>query len=109
MRKAAQPNHGHGRSHARQPHRIKEAARLGKQEGSLMASGRGFQPIDIPGKFVAAAGRRSGAPDGSTMARLTTSSRLGRMSKTTPATKALEKLGVKFTLHSYVYDSGAAS
>src|SRR5258708_13299937 len=31
------------------------------------------------------------------------------MSKTTPATKALEKLGVKFTLHTYVYDSGAES
>lgn len=31
------------------------------------------------------------------------------MSKTTPATKALEKLGVKFVLHSYVYDSNADS
>ncbi|MBR1224151.1 MULTISPECIES: Cys-tRNA(Pro) deacylase [unclassified Bradyrhizobium] len=31
------------------------------------------------------------------------------MSKTTPATKALEKLGVKFVLHSYVYDSSADS
>src|SRR5882757_6367265 len=31
------------------------------------------------------------------------------MSKTTPATKALEKLGVKFTLHTYVYDSAADS
>src|SRR6266571_4376632 len=31
------------------------------------------------------------------------------MSKTTPATKALEKLGVKFALHSYVYDSNAQS
>jgi Cys-tRNA(Pro)/Cys-tRNA(Cys) deacylase len=31
------------------------------------------------------------------------------MSKTTPATKALEKLGVKFTLHSYVYDPNAES
>ena len=31
------------------------------------------------------------------------------MSKTTPATKALEKLGVKFALHTYVYDSGAES
>src|SRR6266702_5029831 len=31
------------------------------------------------------------------------------MSKTTPATKALEKLGVKFALHSYVYDSNAES
>ena len=31
------------------------------------------------------------------------------MSKTTPATKALEKLGVKFTVHAYVYDSGADS
>ncbi|CAN7453328.1 Cys-tRNA(Pro) deacylase [Bradyrhizobium sp. LjRoot220] len=31
------------------------------------------------------------------------------MSKTTQATKALEKLGVKFTLHSYAYDSGAES
>jgi Cys-tRNA(Pro)/Cys-tRNA(Cys) deacylase len=31
------------------------------------------------------------------------------MSKTTPATKALEKLGVKFTLHTYVYDSSATS
>ena len=31
------------------------------------------------------------------------------MSKTTPATKALEKLGVKFTLHTYVYDSTADS
>jgi len=31
------------------------------------------------------------------------------MSKTTPATKALEKLGVKFTLHAYVYDSSATS
>ena len=27
------------------------------------------------------------------------------MSKTTPATKALEKLGVTFALHTYVYDS----
>jgi Cys-tRNA(Pro)/Cys-tRNA(Cys) deacylase len=31
------------------------------------------------------------------------------MSKTTPATKALEKLGVKFALQSYVYDSSAES
>ena len=31
------------------------------------------------------------------------------MSKTTPATKALQKLGVKFALHSYVYDSNAES
>src|SRR5258707_14616161 len=31
------------------------------------------------------------------------------MSKTTPATKALEKLGVPFTLHTYVYDSDAES
>ena len=31
------------------------------------------------------------------------------MSKTTPATKALQKLGVKFVLHTYVYDSDATS
>ena len=31
------------------------------------------------------------------------------MAKTTPATKALQKLGVKFTLHTYVYDSSAES
>src|ERR1700710_919874 len=31
------------------------------------------------------------------------------MSRTTQATKALEKLGVKFTLHTYVYDSDAES
>jgi len=31
------------------------------------------------------------------------------MSKTTPATKALEKLGVTFVLHSYAYDSSATS
>jgi Cys-tRNA(Pro)/Cys-tRNA(Cys) deacylase len=31
------------------------------------------------------------------------------MSKTTPATRALEKLGVKFALHTYVYDSSAES
>ena len=31
------------------------------------------------------------------------------MSKTTPATQALEKLGVKFALHTYVYDSDAES
>ena len=31
------------------------------------------------------------------------------MSKTTQATKALEKLGVKFALHSYPYDPGADS
>ena len=31
------------------------------------------------------------------------------MSKTTPATKALQKLGVKFALHTYVYDSDAES
>src|SRR5882762_11917438 len=31
------------------------------------------------------------------------------MSKTTPATKALEKLGVKLARHTYVYDSSAAS
>ena len=31
------------------------------------------------------------------------------MSKTTRATQALEKLGVKFTLHSYDYDSSADS
>lgn len=31
------------------------------------------------------------------------------MSRTTPATKALQKLGVKFTLHTYVYDSAADS
>src|SRR5258707_9546854 len=31
------------------------------------------------------------------------------MSKTPPATKALQKLGVKFRLHSYTYDSDADS
>jgi Cys-tRNA(Pro)/Cys-tRNA(Cys) deacylase len=31
------------------------------------------------------------------------------MSKTTPATVALQKLGVSFTLHNYVYDSDADS
>jgi Cys-tRNA(Pro)/Cys-tRNA(Cys) deacylase len=31
------------------------------------------------------------------------------MSRTTPATKALQKLGVKFVLHTYVYDSSATS
>ena len=31
------------------------------------------------------------------------------MAKTTPATKALQKLGVKFKLHTYVYDSDAES
>jgi Cys-tRNA(Pro)/Cys-tRNA(Cys) deacylase len=31
------------------------------------------------------------------------------MSRTTPATKALQKLGVKFTLHNYAYDSTAES
>jgi Cys-tRNA(Pro)/Cys-tRNA(Cys) deacylase len=31
------------------------------------------------------------------------------MSKTTRARQALQKLGVKFALHTYVYDSGAAS
>ena len=31
------------------------------------------------------------------------------MSSATPATKALQKLGVKFALHTYVYDSGAES
>jgi Cys-tRNA(Pro)/Cys-tRNA(Cys) deacylase len=31
------------------------------------------------------------------------------MSKTTRATQSLEKLGVKFTLHSYAYDPDAAS
>jgi Cys-tRNA(Pro)/Cys-tRNA(Cys) deacylase len=31
------------------------------------------------------------------------------MSRTTPATKALEKLGVKFVAHTYVYDSSAPS
>src|SRR6266481_1260007 len=31
------------------------------------------------------------------------------MSKTTPATQALEKLGVKFARHTYVYDSDAES
>src|SRR6476659_2161077 len=31
------------------------------------------------------------------------------MSKTTPATKALQNLGVKFKLHTYVYDSTAES
>ena len=31
------------------------------------------------------------------------------MSKTTRATQALEKLGVKFTLHAYDYDPDAAS
>ena len=82
-----------GRSHARQPNRIKEAGRLGKQEGGIWASLEGLQPIDIPGKFVAARRRRwvSGV--------------IWQMSKTTPATKALEKLGVKFVLHTYVYDS----
>src|SRR6186713_2426988 len=29
-------NHGRGRLHARQPHRIKEAVDLGKQEGGFM-------------------------------------------------------------------------
>src|SRR5204863_9877835 len=31
------------------------------------------------------------------------------MSKTTPATKALQKLGVKFVLHTYMHDSDAES
>ena len=31
------------------------------------------------------------------------------MSKTTRATQALQKLGVKFTLHAYDYDPDAAS
>ena len=31
------------------------------------------------------------------------------MSKTTRATRSLEKLGVKFAVHSYIYDPGAAS
>src|SRR5258708_3783128 len=34
---------------------------------------------------------------------------IGQMSKTTRATQALEKLGVKFRLHSYTYDSDADS
>src|SRR5438552_11516193 len=38
-----------------------------------------------------------------------TRSRFSRVSRTTSATKALQKLGVKFVLHSYVYDSNAAS
>src|SRR6187200_2724759 len=46
-----------GRSHARQPNRIKEAARLGKQEGSVRGHLDRLQAIDIPGKFVAAARR----------------------------------------------------
>src|SRR5882672_8756066 len=49
-----------GRSHARQPNRIKEAARLGKQEGSIRGRQRGLQPIDIPRKFVAAGWLRRG-------------------------------------------------
>ena len=35
--------------------------------------------------------------------------RLTRMSKTTRATQALEKLGVKFSLHTYDYDPDADS
>ena len=31
------------------------------------------------------------------------------MSRTTPATRALQRLGVKFVLHTYVYDSSAES
>src|SRR5438552_8319513 len=60
MRKLARPNHGRGRLHARQPNRIKEAARLGKQEGSIRGCQRGLQPIDIPRKFVAAGWLRRG-------------------------------------------------
>src|SRR5882724_13624714 len=104
----AEPNRGRGRSHARQSNRIKEAGALSKQEGRLRSRQCGLQPIDIPGKFVAAGGRRGGLWGGSAMARLGTRSRLARMSKTTPATKALQKLGVKFALHTYVYDSSAA-
>jgi Cys-tRNA(Pro)/Cys-tRNA(Cys) deacylase len=46
-----------------------------------------------PREGGAAAGREHGA--------------IGQMSKTTRATQALEKLGVKFKLHTYVYDSDA--
>src|SRR6476659_77380 len=45
-------NHGRGRSHARQPHRIKEAGDLGKQEGGFRGVLEPLQPIDIPVKFV---------------------------------------------------------
>src|SRR6186713_1664834 len=45
-------NHGRGRSHARQPHRIKEAGALGKQEGGFRGVLEPVQPIDIPVKFL---------------------------------------------------------
>src|SRR5260370_30613644 len=48
-----------------------------------------------PREGGAAAGREHGA--------------IGQMSKPTRATQALEKLGVKFKLHSYAYDSDADS
>jgi hypothetical protein len=65
-----------GRSHAGQPNRIKEAGALGKQEGSIRGRFKGFQPIDIPGKFVAAAWLCGGRRGGSAMARLGTWSRM---------------------------------
>src|SRR5512138_407036 len=87
-------NHGRGRSHARQPHRIKEAGALGKQEGGFRGVLERLQPIDIPVKFLTAWRRDA----------LTSGNDGKAMSKTTRATQALEKLGVKFTLHAYEYD-----
>jgi len=47
-------NHGRGRSLARQPHRIKEAGALGKQEGGFTGVFEPIQPIDIPVKSATA-------------------------------------------------------
>jgi len=52
------PNHGRGRSHARQPHRIKEADHLGKQEGPRTGPKAWFNPLISSRKFMARAWRR---------------------------------------------------
>ena len=84
--------------------RIKEAGPLGKQEGGFFSLLDDLQPIDIPVKFVAAPRQRTA--QGS----LNDEPRSERpMSKTTRATQALEKLGVKFVLHAYDYDPNAES
>src|ERR1700750_1000076 len=47
---APSSNHGRGRTHARQPHPIKDAALLGKPERGLFGAENRLQAFDIPQK-----------------------------------------------------------
>jgi hypothetical protein len=52
-------NHGRGRTHARQPHPIKEAALVSKQERGLFEAENRLQAFDIPQKSWTRRDRRS--------------------------------------------------